>query len=319
MLPRLCVLVVLALAPFAEAARAQDYPRRPVTIIAPFPAGSVTDGMARVVAESLARSLKQNVLVENKPGQEGAVAGRAAARAEPDGYTILIGGNSTHSAAVNLYNLPYDPVADFAVVGGVSKIPLLLVVRADFPAKDLAAFVALARDPAKKLSFGSGATSTRAAGELLRVRAGFELVNVPYRGIPAAVTDVLGGRIDGAFADPATVLGMVQEGKLRAIAVTSARRIAKLPDVPTIAESGFPGFEVVPWLALFAPAKTPPEIVARLSAALEQARRDEHVRNYIAQVASDLYQAGPAEVAAYLSDDIKRWSEVVRSAGIEKN
>lgn len=299
---------------------AQDYPRRPVTIVAPFPAGSVTDGVARVVADSLSRDLKQNVIVENKPGQEGAIAARAAARAEPDGYTMLIGGNSTHSASLALYKaLAYDPVEDFQIIGGVAKIPLLLMVNVDSPAADFPAFLKVARDASRPISFGSGATSTRAAGELLKARAGFGIVNVPYRGIPVAVTDLLGQRIDAVFSDPATVLGMIEERKLKPLAVTSAKRVAKLPDVPTIAEGGFPGFEVVPWLALFVPAKTPAPIVARLREALDRMHADPAVLAFMAQIAIDPFHASPQQVSAFLADDIRLWADFVRTAGIEKN
>jgi tripartite-type tricarboxylate transporter receptor subunit TctC len=301
-------------------ALAQDYPNRPVTIIAPFPAGSVTDGVARVVAESLRRTLKQNVIVENKPGQEGAIAGRAAAHAEPDGYTILIGGNSTHSAPMSLFkSLAYKPETDFVCIGGLTKIPLLLAVHPDFPASDLQGFIKAARGPGKKLTFGSGATSTRAAGELLKARANFEIVHVPYRGIPAAITDLIGGRIDAVFTDPATVLGMVGEGKVKVLAVTSATRMERLPNVGSIAEQGFPGFEVVPWLALFAPVKTPPEIVARLRAALEAVHADPEIRAFMTRVAVEPFPLKPDQLSAYLGEDIKRWADFVVAAGIEKN
>lgn len=296
------------------------YPRRPITIVAAFPAGSVTDGMARAVAESLARALHGNVLVENKPGQEGGIAGRSAARADPDGYTILIGGNSTHSAAASLYkSLPYNPLTDFVSLGGVSKIPLILVVRRDCPAEDLAGFISRAKASNPPLSSGSGATSTRVAGELLKRQGGFELVNVPYRGIPTAISDLLGGRIDCAFSDPATVLGMLEEGSIKALAVTSLARNATMPKVQTVAEQGFPDFEIVPWLALFAPAATPTSIVERLRSALAAVQQDDAVRRYILSVGSEVFSVDAGAVDQYLRADMARWAHAVEIAGIPRN
>jgi tripartite-type tricarboxylate transporter receptor subunit TctC len=304
----------------AASALAQAYPHRPVTIVVFSPAGSIADGVARIMAESFRRTLNQTVLVENKPGQEGAVAARAVAHANPDGYTIMVGGNSTHSGPLNLFkNLAYNPETDFDPIGGIMKIPLLLTVRAEFPAEDFRSFLRIAKDPSKALSFGSGSTSTRAAGELIKARAAIDLLHVPYRGTPQALTDLLGKRIDVVFSDPATALGMIGEGKLKALAVTSSKRVAKLPEVPTIAESGFPGFEVVPWLALFAPAKMPAEVISRLRAALDVLHKDPATLAYMGNLGVDPFPATPEQLSAFVAEDIKLWSDFVRIAGIEKS
>lgn len=314
------VLLAATLSLTAFAARAEEYPSRAISLVAPFPAGSITDSVARMVADHFSKVLGQAAVVENKPGQEGAIAARAVARSDADGYTILAGGSTTHSAALALYKvLPYDPLKDFRTIGGVMKVPVILCVRTDFPANDLAGFIAVAKARQGQLSFGSGSTSTRAAGELLKARGSFDMLNVPYRGIPNAMTDLLGGRIDAAFIDPSNALGMIEDGKLKALGVTSVNRIKRLADVPTIAESGFPGFEVVPWIGLFVPAKTPDAVVRRLTSELAKFHDLPVPRAFVEKVGVEMFVAGEAEVDAYLTDDIKRWADFVELAKIEKN
>jgi tripartite-type tricarboxylate transporter receptor subunit TctC len=312
----------LALALLSSGASAQTdaFPSRAVTLVAPFPAGSITDGVARMVAEHFGRTLGQSAIVENKPGQEGAIAARAVARAEPDGYTILAGGSTTHSAALALYKaLPYDPLADFRSIGGVMKVPLLLCVRADFPADDLAGFLKAAKAKQGGFSFGSGSTATRAAGELLKARAGIDLLHVPYRGIPNAMTDLLGGRIDMAFIDPSNAIGQIEDGKIKALAATSGTRIKRLPNVPTIAESGFPGYEVVPWIGLFVPAKTPDAVARRLTAELRKFHTLPSAVAFVEKIGVEMFAADQAQTDAYLTGDIKSWADFVELAKIEKN
>lgn len=299
---------------------AQDFPRRPVTLVAPFPAGSITDGVARMVAEHYTKALGQSALVENKPGQEGAIAARSVAQSAPDGYTVLAGGSTTHSAALALYkSLPYEPMKDFRAVGGVMKVPLLLCVRADFPASDLAGYVRIAKERSGQLSFGSGSTATRAAGELLKARAAIDVLHVPYRGIPNALTDLLGGRIDSAFIDPSNALGMIEEGRIKVLGASSSQRLKRLPDVPTIAESGYPGFEVVPWIGLFVPARTPEPVYRRLADELARFYDVPEARAFVDKVGVEMFAAGEEPLGQYLADDIKRWAEFVDVAKIERN
>ena len=317
---RIAALAIAAAIGCAGVALAQDYPTRPITIVAPFPAGSITDTVARLVAEHLGRALRQPVQVENKVGQEGAIAARSVAQAQPDGYTLLAGGSTTHSAAAALYkSLPYDPTRDLRPIGGVMKVPVLLCVRTDFPAGDLASFLEQARAKKGQLSFASGSPGTRASGELLKARAGVDLLHVPYRGIPQAMTDLVGGRVDSAFIDPANAIGMIEDGKIRALAASSASRVGRLPAVPTIAESGFAGFEVVPWIGLFVPAGTPDAIVARLSRELERFHAEPAAAAFADKVGVQLFPANVAQITAYLATDMKQWEDVVRLAGIERN
>ena len=234
--------VLLLLVASFPGASAEPYPSQRITLIVPFPPGSATDSVTRHLAESIRAATNATVVVENKPGADGNLAALAVLKAEPDGYTAFVTTNSTQAANINLFNsLPYDPKADFAPVAGIMTIPMMLTVKADFPARTVAEFVELAKKREKPLSFGSGNTSSRGAAELFRYRQAIEMQHVPYRGMPQALTDVMVGQIDCVFADPASAQGLVQDGKLRALAVTSAKRLETMPDLPTVAESGLPG------------------------------------------------------------------------------
>src|SRR5882672_8583535 len=233
-------------------ASAAAYPSRRINLVVPFPAGSATDAVTRRLAESIGVATNAAVVVENKPGADGNLAALSVLKAEADGYTIFVTTNSTQSANVNLFNsMPYDPSRDFMPVAGIMTIQMMLTVRAEFPARNVAEFVALAKAREKPLSFGSGNTSSRGAAELFRFRAGIEMQQVPYRGMPQALTDLMGGQIDSVFADPASAQGLVQDGKLRALAVTSSKRLETMPELPTIAESGLPGYELTAWVGVF--------------------------------------------------------------------
>jgi tripartite-type tricarboxylate transporter receptor subunit TctC len=241
--------VLLLLAAGFSGASAEPYPSQRLTLIVPFPPGSATDSVTRHLAESIRAATNATVVVENKPGADGNLAALAVLKAEPDGYTAFVTTNSTQAANVNLFNsLPYDPKADFAPVAGIMTIPMMLTVKSDFPAKSVAEFVELAKKRPKPLSFGSGNTSSRGAAELFRFREGIEMQHVPYRGMPQALTDVMGRQIDCVFADPASAQGLVLDGKLRALAVTSSTRLETMPNLPTIAESGLPGYELTAWV-----------------------------------------------------------------------
>jgi tripartite-type tricarboxylate transporter receptor subunit TctC len=243
---RVAVAVWLAVASIGTAdwrqASAESYPSRRINLIVPFPAGSATDAVTRRLAESIRIETGVTVLVENKPGADGNLAALAVLKTEADGYTVFVTTNSTQAANINLFNaMPYDPKADFAPVAGIMTIPMMLAVKPEFPAKTVAEFIALAKSRQKPLSFGSGNTSSRGAAELFRSRAGIEMQHVPYRGMPQALTDVLAGEIDCVFADPASAQGLIQDGRLRVLAVTSSERLAGLPDVPTLAQTGLSG------------------------------------------------------------------------------
>jgi tripartite-type tricarboxylate transporter receptor subunit TctC len=311
------VFVVLAVA--VSAASAEPYPSQRLTLIVPFPPGSATDGVTRHLAESIRVTTNATVIVENKPGADGNLAALAVLKAEPDGYTAFVTTNSTQAANISLFNsLPYDPKADFAPVAGVMTIPMMLTVKSDFPATGVAEFVELAKQRRKPLSFGSGNTSSRGAAELFRFREGIELQHVPYRGMPQALTDLMGGQIDCVFADPASAQGLVQDGKLRALAVTSSKRIETMPGLPTIAESGLPGYELTAWVGVFVRANTPPEIVARLNGLVTAFVNSVEAKNYLATVGATPFPSTPQELGAFQETDTRRWAEIVETAKIEK-
>lgn len=303
----------------AASAQSDNYPQRPVTLIVPFPAGSATDAVARKVGEGLQKQLGQGFIVENKAGADGIIAARQVASATPDGYTLLITTNTTHSANPSIYqHLPYDPKKDFAPIGGVIRIPYMLAVRSDFPAEDFGGFVKAAKAAKPPLSYGSGNTGGRASGELLKSLLGFDMVNVPYRGTPQAMTDLIGGRIDVFFPDPASALGMIREKKFKVLAVTGPKRIASLPELPTLMELGVRDFNIVAWVAAFAPAGTPQPIVQKLNTALNTLLRDPDMIGFVNQIGSEVLSTSPAELGAFVQEDAKRWVDLVEIAKIER-
>jgi tripartite-type tricarboxylate transporter receptor subunit TctC len=311
-------VIVLLAATFSGAA-AEPYPSQRLTLIVLFPPGSATDSVTRHLAESIRAATGATVVVENKPGADGNLAALAVLKAEPDGYTAFVTTNSTQAANVSLFNsLPYDPKADFAPVAGIMTIPMMLTVKSDFPAKSVAEFVELAKKRLKPLSFGSGNTSSRGAAELFRFREGIEMQHVPYRGMPQALTDVMGGQIDCVFADPASAQGLVLDDKLRALAVTSSTRLETMPNLPTIAESGLPGYELTAWVGVFVRTKTPPEIIARLNSLITGFVNSAEAKNYLTTIGATPFPSTPEELGAFQETDTKRWAEIVETAKIEK-
>jgi len=311
------IAAVLLLLAACFPAASEPYPSQRITLIVPFPPGSATDSVTRHLAESVRAATNTTVVVENKPGADGNLAALAVLKAEPDGYTAFVTTNSTQAANISLFNsLPYDPKADFAPVAGIMTIPMMLTVKADFPARTVAEFVELAKK--KPLSFGSGNTSSRGAAELFRYRQAIEMQHVPYRGMPQALTDVLAGQIDCAFADTSSAQGLLQDGKLRALAVTSAKRVETMPDIPTIAESGSPGYELSAWVGVYVRAKTPPEIIARLNALVTGFVASAETKKYMATIGAAPFPSTPPELAAFQEADTRRWAEIVATAKIEK-
>lgn len=304
---------------FGGSAAAQSYPSRQITLVVPFPAGSATDGVARRLADNIKEATGATVIVENKPGADGNLAAMAVLRDEPDGYSVFVTTNSTHAANVNLFNvMPYDPKADFAPVAGIMTIPMMLTVKPDFPSKTVSEFIAAANSRQKPLTFASGNTSSRGAAELFKSRAGIPLQHVPYRGMPQAITDVVGGQVDLVFADTSTGMGPVRDGALRAIAVTSPKRLASLPDVPTIAESGVAGYEFAAWVGVFVRAKTPPAIVTRLNQLVTAFVNNPATVSYLTTIGATPFPSTPEQLAAFAEADTKRWAEIVDVAKMEK-
>ena len=300
-------------------ARAAAFPTRAVTMIVPFPAGSSTDAVARFVGERLSSRFGQPVMIENKAGADGILGAQAAARAAPDGHTLLFTSNSTHASNPNLYSsLPYDPVRDFAPIARILRINLVLVVRPDFPAGSVEDLLALARAQPGKLTFGHGNTSSRAAGELFAVDGKVELTRVPYRGNPQAISDLMGGRIDLMFADLGTAQELISVGTLRPLAVTSPARAPQLPAIPTVAETGLSGFDMSGWVAVFAPAGTPSTAVEALSSAIDEVVRSPEAERFLFRMGSEPFPASPRDLAAFVSAEMAKWALIVQKAKIEK-
>ena len=314
-----CLCVVLLWLAGIPSVSAASYPSRRVTLVVPFPAGSATDAVTRRLAESIGAATNATVVVDNRPGADGNLAAVSVLKAEADGYTVFVTTNSTQAANVNLFNsMPYDPARDFAPVAGIMTIPMMLTVRAEFPARNVAEFIALAKAREKPLSFGSGNTSSRGAAELFRFHAGIGMQHVPYRGMPQALTDVLSGEIDCVFADPASAQGLVQDGRLRVLAVTSAERLATMPSVPTIAEAGLAGSGLTAWVGVFVRVGTPPDIIANLNQLVMAFITREETKAYLESIGAKPFRATPEELRAFQEADTKRWAEIVEIARIEK-
>lgn len=304
---------------WSRASRAEDaYPSRVVKFVVPFAAGSATDTLARVLGEKMSASLGQPVVVDNMPGASGFLAAQNVARAEPDGYTVLIATNTTHAANQSLFKrLPYDPVADFAPVGKLGTITLALVVNPTVPATTVAELIAYAKDHPGEVTFGSGSSSSRIAGEMLKSLAGIDLLNVPYKSNPQAITDLLGGQISMVFADTATTLPQAEAGKVKALAVSSPERTRLAPDLPTMREAGVAGYDLTAWFAAFVPAGTPVEVIDRLNAAFVAALADPTATKTLLDAGIEPATSTPAELAAFVGTETEKWASIVKSAGIE--
>lgn len=315
----LTALLAVLLATCASFASAEEFPSRRITLIVPFPAGSATDGIARRLATDMGKIANVPVIVDNKPGADGNIAAMSVLRSDPDGYTVFVTTNSTHAANVNLFKtMPFDPKADFAPVSGLVTIPMMLTVRADFPARNVAEYIALAKNSAKPLTFGTANQTGRGAGELFKERESLSIVNVPYRGSPQALTDLMGGHVDSIFSDPVSAAGLVQKGSLRVLAVTSAKRAPTMPDVPSFDESGLPGFELIAWVAAFVPAKTPKATVVKLNAMISSILNDPATASFLSATGATPFPTTPEQLASFAEADTKRWARIVEAEKMEK-
>ena len=308
----------LFLAALAGPALAQGYPAKPVTFIVPFAAGSATDQLARALGNSLTQDSKQAVVVDNKAGASGMMAAQAAARAPADGYTVLITTNTTHAANEHLYKkLPYDAVKDFVPVTGLGKGGQVLVVRTDAPYKTVADLLAKAKKEPGKLSFGSGSSSSRVAGEMFKQLTRTDILHVPYKSNPNALTDLLGGQIDFMITDTATGLPQIKGGKLRALGVSTTRRIGLLPDVPTLDEAGVKGYDMGYWFAAYVPAGTPATVVTRLRELLVAGTQSAVAKSFFDNTGSEAWTTTPDELAKFQENETRKWGKVIKAAGIE--
>lgn len=311
-------LAACALAAAAAPALAQDYPSKPITFVVPFAAGSATDQLARALGQAVTTATKQAVVVENKGGASGMIAAQQVARSAADGYTVLITTNTTHAANQHLYKkLPYDAVKDFAPVAGLGKGGQVLVVRADAPYRNVGDLLAAAKKQPGKLSFGSGSSSSRVAGEMLKQLAGVDLMHVPYKSNPLAITDLLGGQIDLMITDTSTGVPQVKSGKLRALGYSTTQRSPQLPEVPTLEEAGVKGYDMGYWFAAYAPAGTPEAVVARLNRLLSDAVHSAGAKSFFDMSGSQGWTATPQELAAFQAAETQKWGQVIKAAGIQ--
>jgi tripartite-type tricarboxylate transporter receptor subunit TctC len=311
---------IIAILILAGPARAQDYPTKPIRLVVPFAAGGATDVLARLVGERLTASLGQQVVVDNRPGAGGNIGSDLVARAEPDGYTILMGAVGTHAINPSLYpKMPYDPVKDFAPVTLVASVPNVLVVNPEVPANSVQELIDLAKAKPGELNFASSGngTSIHLSGELFKAMTGTDIVHVPYKGSGPAVTDLLGGQVQMMFDNMPSSLPHVKAGKLRALGVTSAKRSPALPEVPTIAEAGVPGYDATSWFGILAPAGTPEPVVTRLQGAIVQALGEPEMRQRMADLGAEPVGDTPAEFGQFIAAEIAKWAKVVNDAGVK--
>jgi tripartite-type tricarboxylate transporter receptor subunit TctC len=298
-------------------ANAQTYPARPVKLVVPFPAGSATDQVARLAGAQMQDALGQPFIVENKAGAQGAIAAAEVAKAAPDGYTLMITTNTPQAANVSLFKkLTYDPVKDFTPITRYGTTAFVLMVRPDFPAKDFKAFLTHAKANAGKLSGGYGSSGSQVSLAMLKQLGKLDIVEVPYKGIPQAVTDTMGGSLQLTFVDLANALAQAKGGKLRGLAVTSAKRTPLAPDLPAIAEE-LAGYEIIAWFGLVAPAKLPDAIVQRLNEVNMKALAKPETREKFALIGTDVAPMAPAEFGRFIQAEVANWARLVKLAGIQ--
>src|SRR4051812_13290228 len=303
--------------PFSALAAAQTYPSRPVKLVVPFPAGSATDQIARLAGAELQQALGQAFVVENKAGAQGSIAAAEVAKAAPDGYTLMLTTNTPQAANVSLFRkLNYDPVKDFTPITRYGTTSFMLMVRPDFPAKDLKGFIAHARSQPGKLSGGYGSAGSQGALALLEQVGRLDIVEVPYKGIPQTITDTMGGSLQLTFVDMANAQAQVKGGKLRGLGVTSGKRSALAPDLPAIAEE-LPGYEIIAWFALVAPAKLPEPIVQRLHEANMKALAKPEVKDKFGLVGTDVAPMNPTELGRFIQLEVAHWAQLVKLANIQ--
>jgi tripartite-type tricarboxylate transporter receptor subunit TctC len=316
---RICAAIAMAAPCFGTAAAQSDYPSKPVRIIVPSSAGGGTDTVARLLGQYLSEKMGQSFIIENRPGGGSATGIEAAARAAPDGYTLVAVASTMTSLHVVRKTMRFDPAADFAPITLAVSIPNVLVIHPSLPAKTFPQFVALAKQEPGKLSFASpGLGSTTHMGmELLKSRLGLDLVHVPYNGVAPALTDVLGGRVPVMMVNTVAAKQHLDNKMLRALAISTRNRSRIAPDIPTIAESGLPDYDVFQWFGMLAPANTPKEIVARLSEEMRAGLATPKLQHWAETEGGDIVGSTPEAFQKLISDDVANWTAVARSAGIK--
>ena len=311
-------LLAGALTALGLAAKAETYPSRVITMIVPFAAGSGTDAVARVFAQELGAALKGNVVVENRAGASGAIAASYVARAAPDGYTLFVTTNTSHSANPSLLkSINYDPVRDFTPIVRGGNLPFMLVVDPKLPVKTVPELVAYAKANPGKLTYAYGNSTGIVASETFKSRAGIDVLKVPYKSTPPAITDVVGGRISFMFVDLTSGMSMVRSGGMRALAVTTSERSAILPDLPSMFESGVRDFDITSWNGIFGPANMPKDVVEKLNAEMTKIIARPDVRARLAEMGFDAFASTPAELDAFVKAQLVTWTKLIKEAGIE--
>lgn len=313
------LVAVVALAAVSGLAAAQGYPTRPITLVVPFSAGGTGDIVARTVAQRMSEVLGKPVVVDNKPGGGGVIGWNAVASAAPDGYTLLATDTSFAMAAALIPKLPFDPQKAFVHVATTASVPFIMVVNPEVPAKTVKEFIAIAKAQPGKLFYGSGGngTSSHLAGEWFKNLAGVDITHVPYKGGAAANQDLMAGQVQVVFPAVASAIPGIKSGKMRALMVTSEKRVAALPDVPSAPEAGLPKMIGVNWFGISAPAKTPPEVVEKLHAAILASLATPDVKERFAGAGVDPVGNSSAQAAAFVAEEIQRWSALVKAANIK--
>ncbi len=313
-------LMALSALPFGTSALAQGFPDRPITMVVPFAAGGSTDVVARIVAQKMSEDLGEQVIVQNVAGAGGNLGAANVARADQDGYTILMGTVATHALnPLILKTKPYDPEKDFAPISLLVIVPNVLVVNPELPAKNVEELLALLKAKPDEYSYASSGNGTplHLSGELFKKMAGVSMQHIPYKGAGPALNDVIGNQVPIMFDNLPSSSSHIKAGTLRALAVTTAERAPSFPDVPTVAESGIPGYETYTWNALFAPANTPQPVVARLNEAANKAMKDPAVIERMKEFSAKIVGSTPAELAAHVSAELAKWTPVVRDANVQ--
>ena len=313
-------LVVAAAAISAAPVSAQGYPTKPIELVVPFVAGGTTDNIARLMAQRFTESWSQTVIVNNRPGAGSAIGTSAVAKSAPDGHTLLV---TTFAFAANpaLAKVPFDPIRDFAPITELASLPMMLLVHPSVPAKDLAEFIALAKSSPAGLDYASSGpgTSTHLAAEMFNTMAGVRLVHVPYKGNAEVFNALLGGHIKVHFSLVPSGIAHVRAGKLRVLAVTTEKRLPYLPDVPTVAESGFPAYEISSWQGVFAPAGTRPDVVAKINSELLALLKTPAMRERMAREGADPVGSTPQQFSQRVASEVEKWSKVAKAAGLATN
>jgi tripartite-type tricarboxylate transporter receptor subunit TctC len=317
--PVAALLCLVALGAQQAAAQTPAWPARAVTMAVGYPAGSGIDAVARFLADGLRERTGQPFIIENRPGAAGNLAAQAVARAAPDGYTVLFTPNSTHAANPHLYRkLAFDPVKDFQPVTTLLTLGFVLIVNPQVvPVSSVAELTDYLKARPDKLAYGSGNATGRIAAEMYRQATGFDAVHVPYKGVPPAITDLLGGQIHFLFADATLGLPQARAGKVRALAVTNGRRVSAAPDLPTMAEAGVRGYELSGWFALFLPAGAPADVTQRLADHANAIMTSEKGRAFLKNLGADPFPGSPEQLGKFVEAEIAKWGRIVKAAGIE--